>query len=164
MLLGILSDSHDNAPSLAGAVALLQQRGAEFFIHCGDVCSPSMLDHLAGLPSAFVWGNCDADRLGLQRYGQSLNVQCYGRVGELTLAEKRIAFTHGDDALLRDRLLADQQHDYVLQGHTHIQRDIYVGKTRHINPGALQRAAVKSVALLDLTKNILEFLTIEVRR
>ncbi len=164
MLLGILSDSHDNAPALAAAVALLQQRGAQFFVHCGDICSPSMLDHLAGLPAAFVWGNCDFDRLALQRYAQSLDIQCYGVFGDLTLDEKRIAFTHGDDAKLRDRILTEQQHDYLFQGHTHVQRDIHVGKTRHINPGALQRAAVKSVALLDLSKNILEFLTIESRR
>ena len=63
MIVGILSDTHDQYDRMGRAVRTLKERGAEFFIHCGDVCQPRLLDHLAGLPSAFVWGNCDWDRM-----------------------------------------------------------------------------------------------------
>ena len=52
MVLGILSDTHDTADAMTVAVALLQSRGAEFFIHCGDVGSTRILDCLAGLRGA----------------------------------------------------------------------------------------------------------------
>jgi predicted phosphodiesterase len=42
-----------------------------------------------------------------------------------------------------------QEHDYLLQGHTHVRLDECVGRTRIINPGALHRAAVKTVVTLD---------------
>ena len=157
--LGILSDSHDQAATLIAALALLQSRGAQFFIHCGDVCDPAMLDHLVGLPAALVWGNCD-DRRALQQYAAVLGLAFCGAMGDLTFAGKRIAFLHGDDAARQQQLLAAQQHDYLFHGHTHIAEDRRIGRTRLINPGALQRARTKTVALLDLPTDTLEFLRV----
>jgi len=127
-------------------------------IHCGDVGSETILDHLAGTPAAFVWGNNDFDRRGLQQYAEELGIQCLGNVGELELAGKRIAVLHGDDERTKQRLLAEQRFDYLLQGHTHIPADTRVGKTRCINPGALHRAREKTVAILDTEKDVLSFL------
>jgi putative phosphoesterase len=160
MLLGILSDTHDRYDMMAAAVQALQQRGAAYFLHCGDICSPTLLDHLAGLTSAFVWGNCDWDRLGLQRYAEAIGVPCYGAFGDLEIDGKRIALLHGDDKARLDQVLKAQGHDYLFHGHTHIRRDERAGRTRIINPGALHRAAEKTAALLDLSNDRLEYLTI----
>jgi uncharacterized protein len=161
MVIGIVSDSHDQYDRLGLAVRTLKERGAEFFVHCGDVCEPRLLDHLAGLPSAFVWGNCDWDRMALQRYAQALEVPCYGAFGDLELGGKRIALTHGDDRTRTNRVLTAQEHDYLLHGHTHVRRDERLGRVRIINPGALHRAAQKTVALLDTDTDRLEFIVIE---
>ena len=160
MLIGILSDTHDRTDPMALAMQLLQSRGAEYFIHCGDVGSPAVLDFLAGHKACFVWGNCDWDRLGLQRYAQSIDLACFGAFGELELGGKKIALIHGDDPVLKRRLLSEQQHDYLLQGHTHVRQDLRVGKMRIINPGALHRAHPKTVALLDTAADFVEFLEI----
>ena len=160
MLLGLLSDTHDRADAMAAAVALLQSRGAEFFIHCGDVGSGRILDFLAGLRSAFVWGNCDYDRPALQHYAQLIGVSCYGALADLELAGKKIAVIHGDDHRLKQQLLAEQRHDYLLHGHTHVREDKRVGQVRIINPGALHRASPKSVALLDTAADRLEFIDV----
>jgi putative phosphoesterase len=162
VLVGILSDTHDRVDAMAAAMKLLRQRGAEFFIHCGDVGSERVLDHLAGLPSAFVFGNTDWDRAALARYAQSIGVACHGSFADLELGGKRVAVTHGDDFKLKQRLLAEQQHDYLLQGHTHIRADERVGRTRLINPGALHRAREKTVALLDTTTDHVEFLVVPI--
>ena len=45
--------------------------------------------------------------------------------------------------------LADEP-DLLLHGHTHKRRLERVGRTLVLNPGALQRAHVKSLALVDL--------------
>ena len=160
MLIGIVSDTHDKADTMAAAVALLRGRGAEFFIHCGDVGSARVLDHLAGLPGCFVWGNCDWDRASLQRYASDIDVACHGPFGDLTLDGKRIAVVHGDDHVLKRRLLTGQRHDYLLQGHTHVREDTRVGRTRVINPGALHRANPKTAALLDTESDKLEFVIV----
>lgn len=158
MILGLLSDTHDRVDAMAAGVALLRARGAEFFIHCGDVGSGRVLDHLVGLPAAFVFGNTDWDRATLTRYAAKIGVTCHGALADLDLGGKKIAVTHGDDFTLKHRILSAQQHDYLFQGHTHVRADEQVGRTRVINPGALHRAKEKTVAMLDTESGKLVFL------
>ena len=160
MIVGILSDTHDRVEAMAAGVELLRRGGAEFYVHCGDVGSERVVDHLAGLPSAFVFGNTDWDRAALARYAETIGVACHGSFADLELAGKRIAVTHGDDFKLKQRLIADQKHDYLLQGHTHVRADEKVGKVRVINPGALHRAKEKTVATLDTDTGKLVFLVV----
>ena len=119
-------------------------------------------DLLAGLPALFVWGNCDWDRTRLARYAEQIGVRCLGAGGEVSVDGKKIWVLHGDDAALRQRVLSEQRCDYMLQGHTHVRLDERVGRVRVINPGALFRAAVKSVALLDTESDALRFLEIPI--
>jgi predicted phosphodiesterase len=124
------------------------------------VGSEAVLDQLADIPAAFVWGNTDHRRAELARYAARLEIQCLHNFGELELAGKRIAITHGDDSRLVRRILDEQRHDYLFVGHTHVSGDSRVGRVRMINPGALHRASVKTVALLDIGADKLEFLAI----
>jgi uncharacterized protein len=164
VIIGILSDTHDRADTMAAALEILRQASAEFYIHCGDIGSQRCIDLLAGLKSAFVFGNTDFDRVALARYAASIDIPCYGNFADLRLDNKRIAVTHGDDYKLKQRLLAAQEHDYFLQGHTHIRADERIGKTRLINPGALHRATQKTVATLDTTADKLTYLTVPASR
>jgi putative phosphoesterase len=160
MLVGILSDTHDNAASMAAAMALLRQRGCRRIIHCGDVGSPRILDHLAGLDASFVWGNCDWDRPALERHARCLGITCHGAFGEFDLDGAPAALLHGDDHRLKARLLAEQRHAYLLQGHTHLAEDRRIGRVRLINPGALHRANPRTVAILDTASGALELLAV----
>jgi len=157
MILGILSDTHDRADAMSAAISALQNAGAKFFIHCGDVGGQQIIDQLAGLSAAFVWGNNDFDRRTLAAYAQSLNIQCLDSFGRIELAGKSIAITHGDDLRVIKRVLAEQRDDYLLLGHTHVHADYRSGKVRVINPGALYRASQKTVATVDLASNELKF-------
>jgi predicted phosphodiesterase len=47
-------------------------------------------------------------------------------------------------------------------GHSHVPSEQRSGRVRIINPGALYRAATKTVALLDLARDRLEFLTLRI--
>lgn len=164
MLLGILSDTHDRVDAMVEAMRLLRAAGSQFYIHCGDVGSEPILDHLAGEHAAFVYGNNDWDRQGLGRYAEAIGVQCLDDFGTLELDGKRIAVTHGDDAGRVKRILAEQEHDYLLLGHSHVTEDRRVGRTRVINPGALHRARVKTVATLDLATDALNWIEVQTRR
>jgi putative phosphoesterase len=155
-----MSDSHDRVEMVVRAVELLTEAGAGYYVHCGDVCEPDVLDALAGLPAAFVWGNCDFDRRGLQRYGEEIGVQCFGSYGVLEFDGKKVGVLHGDDYQRKQKVLELQELDYLLQGHTHERTDERVGRTRLINPGALHRAAVKTVAILDVATDELRYITV----
>ena len=97
-----------------------------------------MLDQLAGLPAAFVWGNTDFDRASLEEYARSLGIDCRGEMADLTLGGQAASpSSMATISLLRKKLLLKQEHDYILHGHTHVRDDQRVGKTRIINPGAL---------------------------
>jgi putative phosphoesterase len=163
VIIGILSDSHDRADAMKAGLETLAAAGAEFYVHCGDIGSSRCVDLLAGLKCAFVFGNTDYDRAALARYAASIDVPCYGNFADLELGGRKIAATHGDDYRLKQRLLSEQQHDYFLQGHTHVRADERVGRTRVINPGALHRASEKTVATLDTRNDLLRFHTVSVR-
>ncbi len=157
MIIGILSDTHDRFDAMAAALAVLRHAGAEYYIHCGDIGTQPCIDLLAGLPSAFIFGNNDWDRAALSKYAASIDVPCYGNFANLELAGKRIAVIHGDDFRLKQRLLDEQKHDYLMQGHTHVRDDRRVGTMRLINPGALHRAREKTVATLDTELDVVKF-------
>jgi putative phosphoesterase len=145
---------------MAAAIDVLRGGGAEFFIHCGDVGGMPVLDQLAGLQAAFVWGNNDFDRRTLARYARSIGVQCLETTGRLELGGKLFVVTHGDDPRIIKRILQAQEADYLLLGHTHVKADYRDKRVRVINPGALYRAATKTVALLDTAADELSFLTV----
>lgn len=156
MILGILSDTHGHVDAMAAAMKLLKQAGAGAFIHCGDVGSTAVLDFLAGEQAWFVFGNTDLDHTRLESYARTIGVTCLKDFGIIELQSRRIGVFHGDDIALYHQLIAQQQLDYLLQGHTHESEDRTVGKIRLINPGALFRARIKSVATLDLTTDTLK--------
>ncbi|HEX8524973.1 MAG TPA: YfcE family phosphodiesterase [Tepidisphaeraceae bacterium] len=157
MIIGLLGDTHGRTQPMADAMKLLAAAGAQHYIHTGDVGAVEILDYLAGVPSAFVFGNNDWDRASMSRYAEKIGVSCYGNFADLTLDNKRIAVIHGDDPKLKQRILADQQFDYLFQGHTHIRKDEKIGRTRLINPGALHRTAQKTVATVDTQTDKVQF-------
>jgi len=158
MKVGILSDSHGQVQRTRTAITLLQAAGANEFIHLGDVEEDQVLDTLAGLSAHAVLGNCDrAQPLG--RYGEHIGIDMQHPLGRITIDGKVIAFTHGDDPDLMQSAL-DEGVDFLLHGHTHIRRDTVVGSTRVINPGALHRADIFTVALLTPATGELKFIRV----
>ena len=108
---------------MAAGIDALRGAGAQFYVHCGDIGTQPCIDLLAGLGGAFVFGNNDWDRATLANYAESIGVQCYGNYANLTVAGRNFAVIHGDDFRLKQRLIDEQQHDYLLQGHTHARDD-----------------------------------------
>jgi putative phosphoesterase len=159
MLIGILSDTHDQVERTRAAVALLVSHGAERLIHCGDLTIADVVHQLTDLPSHFVFGNCDYDKESLRAAINQIGGTCLGCGGLITLGERRIAVTHGHLSQELDRLAA-QAPDYLFFGHTHRISDVQKGLTRWINPGALHRAPNWTVALLNLASNHLSVLPV----
>ncbi|HVP12947.1 MAG TPA: YfcE family phosphodiesterase [Phycisphaerae bacterium] len=160
MLVGIMSDSHGDTVTTAQAVELLTQRGAKKLFHCGDICGADVLAELAGHDAAFVWGNCDAPSASLREYVATLGLPWPQEPVRMEIDGKRIAVCHGHEKEFR-RAAEDPTLDYLFYGHTHRYADRRKGRCRIINPGALHRAAIKTVATLDLLADDLRFWRID---
>lgn len=158
MLVGIVSDTHDNEPAVERAVRLLRDRGVSDVIHCGDVTSAATVELFAGFNFRVCLGNNDSERelsAAAERIGGAFAPRL-----DLEIAGKRFFASHGDwEAPLREALDSGK-FDYVLYGHTHRQDDRRMGRARLVNPGALYRAAAYTFAILDPATGVLE--TIEV--
>jgi putative phosphoesterase len=161
VILGLLSDTHDRLAAAQLAIQMLRANGAQYLLHAGDIGRESIIDLLGGEPAAFVWGNNDFDRAGRAAYAEELGVNCCDVFGDLELDGKKIALMHGDDDKLVRRILEEQRHDYLITGHTHVRHDRRVGRVRWINPGALYRAGIKTVALLDTGTDKLRSIVIQ---
>jgi putative phosphoesterase len=160
MIVGLVSNTNGRADAMASAVSALRDRGADLIVHCGDVGGRHVLDEMAKLDSAFVWGDKDRDRMGLLRHAQQVKVVCFGVLGEIDLDGRRAVLVHGDDKRLVRRLLDEQQYDYLLCGHDPEGEDRKVGKTRIINPGSLHGAGSQGCALLSTTSDEVKFLAL----
>jgi uncharacterized protein len=159
MMIGILSDTHDQAGRTKVAVATLADAGAEALFHCGDITTADVVYECGILPAYFVFGNCDFDLESLRRAIRQIGGNCWERGSLIALGGRQIAMAHGDSDLELRRLI-DQRPDYLFTGHTHRLNDVTRGSTRFINPGALHRARQWTVAVLDLASDRLRVLPI----
>lgn len=138
-------------------MALFDKLGVSQVIHCGDVGSSEVFDEMIGRPCTFVWGNMDFPHDGLLTYAQSLGLPIPQEVPvRVELDGKRFAVFHGHEPGF-NVALRSLDVDYILHGHTHVACDEMLNGKRIINPGALYRAARKTVATLDTQSNQVTF-------
>ena len=137
MIFAVMSDTHDHIWNVRRALGLVREQGAEAIIHCGDYVAPFMLKELdqAQIPLHGVFGNNDGDQFLLTKMSLTAlsNITLYGLVGELELADFRVAFTHY--RAVADGLAASERFDLVCFGHSHEASLDKVGKTDLLNPG-----------------------------
>ena len=145
MLIGLLSDSHDDAGACARVAAFFRERRVETAFHLGDVCEPETLDPFGGLPLVVVKGNND-DASWPDSWQQQM-------------AGLQVGATHGHMHGELARLTAGC--DVVLHGHTHARRAERVGRALVINPGALYRTSTKTCALLELPSKRVVFYRVD---
>lgn len=158
MLIGLISDTHDQQERTRRAVAALLAANVEAIIHSGDFLGPSIVEICSVRPLYFVYGNNDSPSdllpMALECGATSLE---WG--GMIELAGKKVAVTHGHMTKDINRLL-NMKPDFLITGHSHIKHDYIAGVTNRINPGALHRAEVFSVATLNLLTGQVSFLPI----
>jgi putative phosphoesterase len=158
MLIGVLSDTHGQVARTRLAVKLFDTLGVAHLIHCGDVGGMEVLDELVGRPCHFVWGNTDFPEPSLTAYLKATGFPepADPPPTQLELGGKSIAVFHGHE---RDFASAPTALavDYIFHGHTHEARDQKVGRVRVVNPGALHRVRVPTVATIDLARDVVQF-------
>lgn len=159
MKLGVMSDTHGRQSLVHRALVRLREAGVNALVHCGDVGGLEILEEFAGWRCWFVWGNNDWPEQTWRPTVAALGLTWPEGPLEITLAGKHIAICHGHE-LQFQRFMEQARHDYLLCGHTHHRADERVGHMRVINPGALHRVSIPTVAVLDLAADDLRFLQV----
>ena len=149
MRIAIFSDTHSRHATVETALNMIEERGVELILHCGDIDDADTVWLFPG-NTHFVFGNCDSERTSLRQAIHGIGATLHEPFGKLDLAGNRIAFIHGDDKKLFEKLENSGQYDYLFYGHSHVASEHRTGPTRIINPGALHRARPKTFAVLDL--------------
>lgn len=168
MLVGIISDTHDNLPSLRKAIEIFKEKKVKMLIHCGDWVSPFTFEffdrEIKGLniPVKTVVGNNPGDFKRIMMSNSKMkNPLEWPDTVTLTLdidGKKAIVY-HGDDFAILKELIDSQKYDIVFTGHTHAPRNEIIGKTLVLNPGATcyvcEAKIIKkaSVAIYDSQSN-----------
>jgi putative phosphoesterase len=132
MIVGIISDTHDNLDNLRRAVELFREKGVEHIIHAGDYTSPFTFRVLKEFSGAFtgIFGNNDGDKVLLSKMYQG---RIFPQPHKFELNGRKIVIMHEPDVI---EALAESGHfDLVIYGHTHEPVIRKVNNTIVINPG-----------------------------
>lgn len=155
MLIGLMSDSHDNIQGARDALKIFSQRNVELILHAGDMIGSGNCYTFegCGVPIKLVYGNNDGDREGLMREFQRVGGEYLGDFGEIEVTGKKIAMLHGTDDSLVRAVVASQIYDIVVRGHNHRFEATWQGKTLLVNPGEIwgHFTGLSSAATLDTT-------------
>ena len=138
MLVGVMSDTHDDIVQTKKAVSKFNREGVEHVLHAGDFVSPFMIDTLKELavPLTGVFGNNDGDRALLERKsGLAPTMKVTGTFARIDLGGMRIALLHGNDRELLETLTSCGSLDLLVYGHTHRPEIRREGSLLIVNPG-----------------------------
>lgn len=164
MLVGVISDTHDNVEAVERAVAAFEERGVETVIHCGDVIAPPVVPFFEGLDVHAVLGNNDGEIAGLESAFRELSdeSELHGTFAELTVDGTTFVVLHGEDESEVDDLAAPDTYDFVCYGHhERVERD--VDGTTVLNPGGHFPTIPdehRTVAVVDTDDGSVEFVNV----
>lgn len=149
MLVGVISDTHDDMASIKKAVQILNDRGVSRIIHAGDIVSPFTFEVFRDLKGDFtgIFGNNDGDRILLrEKSGNNIHNQPL----ILNIDKKKIIVVH--EPYIVDELAESGHFDIVIYGHTHKPDVRRVRDTLIINPGkvAVLHKGRSTLAILNV--------------
>jgi putative phosphoesterase len=157
MLVGLMSDTHDNLPLIDKAIAKMNEAKAALVLHAGDYVAPFVIPRFGELRSRLigVFGNNDGDREHLkERFSENPNLEIRGSFAEVAVEGTRIALLHGSDQELLKSLIAGENYDFIVHGHSHSMETYRKGKMLVVNPGEVcgYLTGKATVAVLDTVK------------
>ncbi len=158
MIIGIMSDSHDNLDAIERALAVFRDSNVDMIIHLGDIISPFALAKILEFPAriVIVLGNNDGDILQLRELALKAGAYIRPQIYITTIANRRYLLMHGmgnveQTLQIVESLANSNSFDIILYGHTHRVDIRTIGKTLVINPGEVcgYLSNRKTVVILD---------------
>lgn len=145
MKIATVSDSHDHKDNILNAVSIINERGVEALIHCGDYVAPFVKRWFDRLDDSIkenffgVFGNNDGERVFLKRnLGQICQFTENGHELIIELEGKKIFISHMPRPATIGALASSGNFDIILFGHTHqLQQKKLDTGVIILNPGEL---------------------------
>ena len=136
MLVGVVSDTHNNIKNINLIISIFNQREVELVIHTGDITKESTLKKFLDLNCDLVgvFGNNDRNEPGLERAAEECGFEFHQPPFKITKFNRNIAIFH-EPELINEYLSKNKDIDIALHGHTHRYREEIKEKTIFFNPG-----------------------------
>jgi len=159
VLVGVLSDTHDNLGNVEKAIDLLKKKNITTVIHAGDIIAPFTLKKFSksGLRFYGVLGNNDGEIYLLSKIALSEGLSLRHPPYELKLGDRKIVIFHGMGGMEETKRIVRAiakygDYDIVIFGHTHEITVERIGRTLLLNPGEVFGGLTgkASLAILDL--------------
>ena len=155
MLIGVVSDTHNNLKNIDQIISLFNEKEIKLVIHTGDIANARSLDKFSKLNANLigVYGNNDRNEVGLKDVAIKYNFQFQEPPKLLTLFNRNIAIFHEPDSI-DDFLMLNTNVNVVLHGHTHRYRNEIKQDILFFNPGesAGMQTGMNAIGLVDLKK------------
>ena len=137
MIIGVISDTHNNLRNVKKIIELFNEKKVELVIHTGDITQSKTLKLFAFLecPLIGVWGNNDRNEIGLKDICSELDFSFQEPPMLKKIGNKNIAIFHEPDLI--ENFLKSQEDfiDIVIHGHTHRYRNEIIDGIAYFNPG-----------------------------
>jgi len=155
MIIGLISDTHDNVPMIKRAVGRLKEERVKLVLHAGDYISLFTAKPYSelGVPMIGVFGNNCAETEALKRIYAEVGADLRGYFAEVEEGGLKIALTHGHIKSEMDRAMSGE-YDVVVRGHSHRASIGEKNGILVINPGEVcgYVSGSNTVAFLDTEK------------
>ncbi len=150
MILGVISDTHDNLGGIKKAVEFFNDSEVEMVIHAGDFVSPFTVREFIHLKARMVgiFGNNDGDKILLTKnFREKMNVIIHDDPHFMDIEGKRVVITHKPSIVEP----LSKAIDIIIYGHTHRPEVSRKGDHLIINPGECcgYLSGIKTVAIVD---------------
>ena len=159
MIIGVVSDTHNNLLNIDKIISIFNEKKVESVIHTGDITKANSLEKFSSLHCDFfaVYGNNDRNEFGLDKVAVDCNFIIQEPPLTLDKCHRKIAVFHEPEPI-SEFLAADNAVDIILHGHTHRYREDYINNTLLFNPGesAGMLKGKNAVGLIDLKNLIAE--------
>ena len=163
MLIGAISDSHDNLPLVEKAIQTLNKKKVGLVLHGGDYIAGFVIPKFKQLDCNLigVFGNNDGDHeLLKKRFKETTNCIIHDRFAQVSVDDYKIALLHGEETELLNAVIDSNYFNAVIYGHSHNKKIELRGKTLSVNPGELcgYLTGKSTIAIIDTAKQEAEII------
>ena len=136
MLVGVVSDTHNNIKNIEKIIYLFNDEQVDLVIHTGDISKASTLEIFSSLncPLVGVFGNNDRIEEGLIEVCKKYNFNFQEPPLCFSLKNKKVAVFH-EPELIELYIEEHQDIDLILHGHTHRYKEEITDGIVYFNPG-----------------------------
>jgi uncharacterized protein len=163
MIIGVMSDTHDDVNSVDASFELFRENNIDLLIHCGDWKSESTYCYIINkayknnIPLYGVLGNRDS--FDCIEFNFSPQVKIEKEFLEFDVDGVLYGVYHGHQKNFLKKCIDCQKYKAIFTGHTHAPELKMVGEITVINPGSTtfsiprQRDFIGTIALYNTKEN-----------